>query len=216
DVDIQEYGVPVAVLLLDQILEVAANGAQRFWQTRLLVDHVSGKIECGHARVREAIDDVWLQQTTVRGDVDPESLPSGVVHQLVDEFRPEEDLTTHESEDAAGRRMQPVDRGLRDLLGHAFHPIVVRVAVVAIEIAFVLGKQVSDDGMEIARQQPRLHVRKRPAPQRMVDLPWRPVPLSIAWPGIIGQQLRPARKWWLWQAFSISWRRERRRRTVDP
>jgi hypothetical protein len=97
---------------------------------------------------------VRLKKAAVRGNVDPEAFARGVVDDFVHELGPEQNLATHEREHAAGRGMQPVERCPGELLGHPLHPIVVRVAVVAIEIALVLGEQVGDDRMEIAGQQP--------------------------------------------------------------
>ena len=103
-----------------------------------------------------------FMQPAVGRHVDREAFPGGVVDDLVHELRPQQHLATHQREHAARRRLQPVDRRARDLLGHALHAVVVGPAVVAVEVALQLGEQIRDDRMEVAWEQPRLDVRKRP------------------------------------------------------
>ena len=52
----------------------------------------------------------------------------------------------------------------------------------AIEVALVLGEEVGDDRMKIARQQPRLEIGESPALHRMIDLLRRPMTLAVAGP----------------------------------
>ena len=64
--------------------------------------------------------------------------------------------------------MQPVDRAAGYIFGHLFH-MVVESPVVAIEVAFPLGEEVRDDGMEISGQNTRTD-RSRRTLQQIVEL----------------------------------------------
>jgi len=78
----------------------------------------------------------------------------------VRELQAQERLSAHESKNAATMIVEPVDRAPRHVFGHALDLVVKGPAIPAIEIAFVLDEQIRRDGMEIAGQNPRAHVRE--------------------------------------------------------
>ena len=58
--------------------------------------------------------------------------------------------------------MQPVDRALGNVFGHAFDGVVVRPAVVAIEIALPFRKQVRNDRPQVVAVPARFEIGRAP------------------------------------------------------
>src|SRR5581483_7742476 len=79
---------------------------------------------------------------------------------------------------AASRRVQPIDRALRNFLRHAFYAVVECPAIVTIEVALPLGKQIGNDRMKWSRGNPRFYVREQPAIHRPVHQ--RSIPAALA------------------------------------
>src|SRR5262245_38059577 len=108
--------------------------------------------------------------------------------------------------------MQPIDGASGHIFGHSLNAIVERPAIMAVQIAFPLGKKISDDRMKITRQHPRLNVGKTPAPQAAHDE--RPAPVSLAirseWflDEVSPQQLRVLRKYRVGQSLTFARRRK--------
>ncbi len=73
---------------------------------------------------------------------------------------------------------QSIDR-LGNVLGHAGDVVVVGPAVVTIEVAFRLSKQIGDERVELARQQARAEIGKHPAAHGVVNLRDRVVALPV-------------------------------------
>src|SRR5262245_15007258 len=110
--------------------------------------------------------------------------------------------------------MKPVDGRLRHFLGHSLDFVVERITVVAVDVAPVLREEIRDDWVKIARQQPRLQIRKGPPSRRMVNLGGSPMPDPISGPGVVRQEFRLLRKNWLGQSFPCSGRLRWCRRTM--
>src|SRR5262245_39310511 len=73
--------------------------------------------------------------------------------------------------------MEPVDGTMRRVLAHALDAVVIRPAVVAVQIAFPLSKKVGNDRLKLARQNSRLEVRSHPTAHGLNNFGSRPVPL---------------------------------------
>src|SRR5215472_14179601 len=92
----------------------------------------------------------------------------------------------------------PINRALGDIFRHALHLVVKRPAVVAVEVAFPLGEEIRDDGVELARQDARFDVRKEPSPHAAVNQRGWPAPfvricgrtVFVLWKPFVGEQLR--------------------------
>src|SRR5262249_41827201 len=113
--------------------------------------------------------------------------------------------------------MQPDDRRPRHFFRHALDTIVKRIAVVAIEVAFVLSEQIRDDRMEIARQEARFQERHRPATHGVQDFRDWPVAFAVSGPCLVSQKLRMLRKDWLWQLVAgDDWLQLRRPFGTEP
>ena len=76
----------------------------------------------------------------------------GVINDFVNEVRADERLAAGWSEYSARGRFQPVDGAPRCVLSNAFDAIVVRPAVMTVQIAFPFGKEVGNDRLKLARQ----------------------------------------------------------------
>src|SRR5581483_7714021 len=109
-----------------------------------------------------------------------------VVHDLVHKLRPQQGLAAHKRQHPASGRVQPIDRPLGGILAHPLYVIVKRPAVVAVEIAFPFGEEISDDGVKISRQNPRFEIRKQPAAHRPINERRRP-------PAAVRRSTRPVR-----------------------
>ena len=73
--------------------------------------------------------------------------------------------------------MQPIDRTLGYVFGHALHFIVEGPAVVAIEIALEFRKQIGDERVKVTCRYARADVGKQPALHGVIDLAGRPLAL---------------------------------------
>src|SRR5215469_1217784 len=87
DVHVEKHHVPVQVLLLQQMLEVLANGHDRLWQTRLLVPGIYSEVKDRRACVAQPVSYVGAQQSAICSDVDPESFLRGVINHFVSKLR---------------------------------------------------------------------------------------------------------------------------------
>jgi len=70
----------------------------------------------------------------------------------VNEVRADERLAAGWSEHAARRGFEPVDGAPRGVFRHAFDAVVIRPAVVAVQVAFPLGEEVRNDRLKVAGQ----------------------------------------------------------------
>src|SRR5205823_9651058 len=59
--------------------------------------------------------------------------------------------------------MQPVDRALGGVLGHALYAIVEGPTIMAVEIALPLGEEIRNDRMQMAWKYTRLQIRNGPS-----------------------------------------------------
>src|SRR5262249_15167043 len=72
--------------------------------------------------------------------------------------------------DATGGGKEPIDGSLGGVFRHSFHAVLESPAVMTIEIAFPLRKEVGNDGMESAGKEAGFDIRSRPTVQRVHDL----------------------------------------------
>src|SRR5215468_4546978 len=132
------------------MLQVLAHGYDGFWQARFLVPGIDGEVKDRRASVSQTVSHFGTQQPAISSDVDPESFFGCVIHHLVSELRAQQWLSPHQREYAAAVIVEPINGPPGHVLGHALDLVVVSPAVPAVEIAFVLDKQVGGDGMELA------------------------------------------------------------------
>ena len=104
--------------------------------------------------VGQTIGNFRTQQPRVCRQIHPETFFGGVVDDFVHEVRADERLAAGWSEHAARRRFEPFDGAPRGVFGHAFYAVVIRPAVVAVQIALPLGEEVGNDGLKVAGQDP--------------------------------------------------------------
>ena len=180
DVGVEKHGIAVAVLAFDEIVEIRADVLKCFGQAWLFLDGVDGEIDGRNPRVGQAVRYFRAQKSRVRGKVNPEIFLCCVVHDLVDEIWTQQRLSARSRKHTARRRVQPVDCATRRVFGHTFDAIVIRPAVVTIEVAFPLREQVSDDRLKVPWKHPGLEVRKHPAVHGLQDLGNRPLALARA------------------------------------
>src|SRR5438445_10570239 len=102
--------------------------------------------------------------------INPEIFLRRIVHDLVNEIGAQQWLAARGSKHPAGCRVQPVDCAPRRILGHSLDAIVIRPAVMAIEIAFPFGEEVGDYRLEVPWKRAGLEVRKHPAFHGLQDL----------------------------------------------
>jgi len=153
------------------------TGTTAFRQARLFVPGVNGEVEDRDARVSQAIGNVRAKQTSIRPNVDPESFFRRVVHHLVGELRTQQRFASHQRQHSATVIVEPVNRATCHVLSHPFYFVVEGPAVPAVEIAFVLDEQISNDGMKIARKHARTNIGKQPAAHFVIHLRQGPVAL---------------------------------------
>jgi hypothetical protein len=111
----------------------------RCWRNKATcgVETPTGRRDAG---VTEAVGNIGAKQAAVGPDVNPESLFRRVEHHFVRELRTQQRFASHQREYPAAVIVEPVDGTPRNILGHAFHSVVVGSAIPAVEIALVLDK----------------------------------------------------------------------------
>ena len=185
DVGIEKQGVAVAVLPPHKVVEVRTHVLEGFRESRLFLDRIDGEVDGGDPGVGQAVCYIRAQKSRIRGQINPEIFLRRIVHDLVNEIGAQQWLAARGSKHPAGCRVQPVDCAPRRILGHSFDAIVIRPAVMAIEIAFPFGEEVGDDRLEVPWKRAGLEVRKHPAFHGLQDLGSRPVPLPCANHGFV-------------------------------
>ena len=85
DVDAQEDGIAVAVLLLYQVVEVRPDGIERFGQAWFFADAVNGHVEGSDPGIREAIGHSRCQQASIGRKVEITALSRRVPDELFHE-----------------------------------------------------------------------------------------------------------------------------------
>ncbi len=138
DVGVEEKCVAIPVLAFHKIVEMRAHMLEGLRQARFLFDSIDREIDRGDSGVGEPVDYRRLQQTGIRGQVNPEVLLRGIIDDFVHEIRPQERLSTRRRKHAARSRVQPINRATGDILAHSLHAVVVGPAIMTIQIAFPL------------------------------------------------------------------------------
>src|SRR5580658_817580 len=94
--------------------------------------------------------------------------------------------------------MQPVDGAPGSIFGHTFDLVIEGPAIVAVEIALELGKEIGNEGVEVARGDTGANVREKPALHAVVDLARAPMAFFRGTPaGVLidgAQEFRALRK----------------------
>ena len=163
DVDIEKNGVAVFVLFADQVIR-----SFRGWAPWLLAGRASdprhprpgSRVATPASAMRSIVS--GFMQPSVGRQIDPEAFLRCVIDHLVRELGAKQDFSSHERENPASGRMQPVDRPPGNVFGHAGDAVVEGPAIVAIEIAFPFGEQIRDERMELAGQQARAKIWEHP------------------------------------------------------
>src|SRR5260370_39703602 len=123
---------------------------------------------------------MWWEKSCICGSIYSEVFVCHIDHALVMEIGREKLLAARGSGQPGGCRVQPVDGAPRRILAHSFDAIVIRPAVMAIEIAFPFGEEVGDYRLEVPWKRAGLEVRKHPAFHGLQDLGSRAMPLPSA------------------------------------
>ena len=162
DVDIEHHSVAIVMLSLDQILKIRTNRIQSLGQRLSLFHRIHGEIDRRDARIAQTIDYFRLHQATIRRQVYEDVFLGAVVDDLVNKFWTQQRFATHQSEHARAHRMQPIDRTPGRVFSHAFHFVVVRPAIVTIQVALPFGEQIRNDRPQVFVIPTRFEIRRAP------------------------------------------------------
>src|SRR5580692_3657258 len=121
-----------------------------FRQARLFLDSVDREVHGGDAGVSEAIGDFGAQQPRVRREVNPKVFLRSVVNHLVNEVWAKQWFAASGSQNPARRALEPVNGAAGRVFRHSLNAIVVRPAIVAVQVAFPLSEKVGDDRLKLA------------------------------------------------------------------
>ncbi len=164
DIDVEEDQVPILLLLLHEIAEVGLDREKGLRQTFSGRDAVDRQIDCGDPCAAYLVDELFVQQISVGGQVHEKALLRSVPDDLQDKLLLQQGLSAHKRYDATTDGFKPVYRAERGIQAHGVSLVIVLMAVVAVDVAFPFRKKIAEDRAEFRRVDSRVKVGYYPRP----------------------------------------------------
>jgi hypothetical protein len=165
DVDIEEDEVAVFLLPFDKITKLRLNREQGLWQAFAGRYAVHGQIYRGDACLPCLVDEVFVHKIPVGWQIHEKTVFGAVADNFQDEILPQQRLPSHERDDPAPYRLEPINGTLGRIQVHTRSVVVELETVMAIYVAAILGVKIAEDWSELVRMNSGSEVGDHPAPK---------------------------------------------------
>ena len=163
DVDIEKEQITVFFLPFNQVSKLRLNTHEGLWQAFARGYAVNSQIYGGYTCSPHFVYKFLVHEIPVGGKIHEEFVFRAITDNLENKTLAHQRFPTHEGDDTATHRLEPVNGALGRFQVHAWFAVVILETVVAIYVTAPLRIEVAKDGSELPGMNAGVNVRDRPA-----------------------------------------------------